>query len=229
MSTKKGRQCNKFIQKDENMKTSVLFSTLQNLKKDIGFEPTQAEVCRVTGVDRRAMSARVRRDGNFPEDEIVMIERAWMIEIPRLSDEIMLDYYPDVYGSCGQGTFVYSEEKEVITVPRKSFMASVYAFSDSKQYSIINAKGDSMEPFLYDHDKLIVEQYNGEHIKDNRIYVFCYKGELFIKRLVKNIDELIVKSDNPDPAYRPRIIEKEDMNEVLIIGEIVGLMRNIRN
>lgn len=210
------------------MKTQALFATLQNLKKDIGFEPTQAEVCRVTGVKRGAMSARLKNDNNFPEEEIVMIERAWAIEIPRLSDEILLDYYPDIFGSCGKGNFVYSDTKEVITVSRKSFMTSVYAFSDNKKYSIINATGDSMQPFIYDKDKLIVEQYNGEQLKDNNVYVFCYKNELFIKRLVKNIDELIVKSDNPDPAYRPRIIEKEDMNNVQILGQIVGLLRNMR-
>ena len=43
--------------------------------------------------------------------------------------------------------------------------------------------------------------------------------------LSKNIDELMVKSDNED--YRPRVIKDEDLNNVTIIGEVVGIIRAI--
>jgi phage repressor protein C with HTH and peptisase S24 domain len=36
----------------------------------------------------------------------------------------------------------------------------------------------------------------------------------------------MIKSDNED--YKKRIIEKEDLNSLRIIGEIVGLMRDLR-
>lgn len=140
-------------------------------------------------------------------------------------ETVTLDFYPEVFGSCGGGAFVLSEEKEQINVPVKCFN---FPFSKVKKYSVINAVGDSMQPFIYDKDKLIVEHYAGEQIKDNRVYVFCYCNEIFIKRLSKNINEIIIKSDNPDPIYRARIIEKEDMNNIIIIGEIVGLMRDLR-
>ena len=140
------------------------------------------------------------------------------------STPVSIDYYPEVFGSCGSGQFVLSEQKELIQVPKKLFSH----FSPQKQYSIINAIGDSMLPYIHNKDKLIVEHWQGEQIKDNQVYVFCYKDEIFVKRLVKNIDEIIVKSDNPDPMYRPRYIGKEDMNNVLIVGEIVGLMRDMR-
>ena len=140
------------------------------------------------------------------------------------STTVSIDYYPEVFGSCGSGKFVLSEQKELIQVPKKLFSH----FSPQKQYSIINAIGDSMLPYIHNKDKLIVEHWQGEQIKDNQVYVFCYKDEIFVKRLVKNIDEIIVKSDNPDPMYRPRYIGKEDMNNVLIVGEIVGLMRDMR-
>ena len=140
-------------------------------------------------------------------------------------ETVTLDFYPEVFGSCGGGAFVLSEEKEQINVPVKCFN---FPFSKVKQYSVINAVGDSMQPFIYDKDKLIVEHCSGEQIKDNRVYVFCYCNEIFIKRLSKNINEIIIKSDNPDPCYRTRIIEKEDMNNIIIIGEIVGIMRDLR-
>lgn len=139
-------------------------------------------------------------------------------------NSLSLDYYPGVFGSCGSGRFVLSAEKELIQVPKKLFKT----FSSVKHYSVINALGDSMLPYIQDKDRLIVEYWEGEQIKDNRVYVFCYKDEIFVKRLIKNVDEIIIKSDNPDPMYRPRFIEKENMNDVLIVGEIVGLMRDMR-
>lgn len=139
-------------------------------------------------------------------------------------EKIAVDYYPDVFGSCGSGKFVLSTQKEVIDVPKKLFQH----FSSVKKYSVINAVGDSMSPTIYDKDKLIVEHWDGEQIKDNQVYVFAYNNEIFVKRLVKNVDEIVITSDNPNPIYRPRFIEKDDMNNVLIIGQIVGLFRELR-
>ena len=85
-----------------------------------------------------------------------------------------------------------------------------------------------MMPNIHPKDRLIVEHWAGEQIRDNQVYVFCYNNEIFVKRLIKNVDEVVIKSDNPDPAYRTRFIEKSDMNNLLIIGEIVGLMRDMR-
>lgn len=85
-----------------------------------------------------------------------------------------------------------------------------------------------MQPYIQNKDLLIVEHWEGEQIYDNCVYVFCYDNQIFVKRLIRNVDEIIVKSDNPDPVYRPRYIEKEDMNNVIIIGQIVGLMRNMK-
>ena len=51
-----------------------------------------------------------------------------------------------------------------------------------------------MSPTIENHDKLIVEHWNGEQIQDNKIYVFCYNNEFFVKRLSKNIDEIIEES-----------------------------------
>ena len=184
-----------------------------------------------------AIQSRVNADGYLTDEEITAIEKSQgvilydrkitdcnLLNDKKNSTTVSIDYYPEVFGSCGSGKFVLSEQKELIQVPKKLFSH----FSPQKQYSIINAIGDSMLPYIHNKDKLIIEHWQGEQIKDNQVYVFCYKDEIFVKRLIKNIDEIIVKSDNPDPMYRPRYIEKEDMNNVIIVGEIVGLMRDMR-
>ena len=134
------------------------------------------------------------------------------------------DYYPDVFGSCGNGYFVPSVDKEQISIPKN--LISVY--SAGRKYSVINAVGESMLPSIHDGDKLIVEHFEiGDMVKDNRTYVFCYDNQIYVKRLIMNIDQLIIKSDNPDPIYKPRIIQGEEINNVDIIGRIVVLMRNM--
>ena len=132
---------------------------------------------------------------------------------------IEMDYYPTVFGSCGNGTFVFSEHKEVIEIPR----ACLQSYSGFKHYSVINARGDSMSPYIIDNDKLVVEHWNGEQITDNRIYVFRFHDNIFVKRLVLNLDQIVVKSDNAD--YETRTIETTDADNFQIIGKIVGIWR----
>ena len=199
---------------------------LSELEKQLGYKPTYKCLEEITGTSASALSNRYFNDGNIKDDEVEKIEQYYNISLSGNTNDdcVLIDYYPGVFGSCGRGAFVLSEQKELIQVPQKFFGH----FSKQKHYSVINAIGESMLPTLRPKDKLIVEHWQGEQIKDNQVYVFCYKDEIFVKRLIKNIDEIIVKSDNPDPMYRPRYIEKEDMNNVLIVGEIVGLMRDMR-
>ncbi len=210
------------------MKYTELQEKLQQLK---GKKISQSKIGEVIGTTRQNIGSKF----NNPKSEVSVselqkVESFYNVSLYRSpvrendTVSISVDYYPDVFGSCGKGQFVLSEQKELIQVPQKFFNH----FSTQKHYSVINAIGESMLPTLRPKDKLIVEHWQGEQIKDNQVYVFCYKDEIFVKRLIKNIDEIIVKSDNPDPMYRPRYIEKEDMNNILIVGEIVGLMRDMR-
>lgn len=196
---------------------------LQNLKQE---NITQTQIADALGYSVQTINKRAVRNSNFSDEELKQIERVFDVDLSKKStsdpkDCITVDYYPEIYGSCGSGTLVVSEQKELIQVPKKFFTA----FSPVKKYSVVKAKGESMRPTLQPDDKLIIEHWNGEQIIDNEIYIFCYKDEIFVKRLIKNIDEIIILSDNDEAVYRPRFIEKEETNNILIIGRIVGLMR----
>ena len=52
-----------------------------------------------------------------------------------------------------------------------------------------------------------------------------YKNEFFVKRLAKNVDELIVKSDNS--AYAQRVISNKELEDVVVIGKVVGVVRAV--
>ena len=82
-----------------------------------------------------------------------------------------------------------------------------------------------MSPTIDNGDKLIVEHWNGNQIQDNKIYVFCYNGEFFVKRLSKNLDEIIIKSDNPE--YRLRTISGKAVQDLTLIGKIVATVKQL--
>lgn len=206
------------------MRYSVLIGNLQNLtnsKVDI------SEIAKVIGKPARTLYTRGQRDTEFKQSEINQIEEFYKVNLSKSdtsnNNSVTLDYYPDVFGSCGNGVFELSQEKEQIIVPKKAFFEK---FSPVKQYSVINAKGNSMMPLFYDKDKLIVEHWNGEQIIDNCPYIFCYKDEIFIKRLAKNVDQLMIISENKD--YDIRKLTGNQLKDVNIIGQIVGLMRDLR-
>lgn len=207
------------------MRYNVLFERLQNL---INYKPSQTEIGEILGLRQTAVSGRANRNSNFNDEEIEKIENYYNISL--VSDNTkcdnnhyILDYYPDIFGSCGTGEFVLSPEKQQIQVPDNVFFKK---FSKVKKYSVINAQGDSMQPFIYSGDKLIVEHWSGEQIIDNQVYVFCYDNEIFVKRLTKNINQLVIKSDNT--FYDVIKLTGDDLSKIIIVGQIVGLIRDLK-
>ena len=197
---------------------------LQNLtKRKISYQ----DIADVFNVTRSAIQNRVARKVPLKEFEESMLDEAFGVIITKehnmTQDDILLDYYPEVFGSCGTGVFELSQTKEQLIVPKKAFFTR---YSTNKKYSVINARGNSMQPYIYDGDRLIVEHWEGEQIIDNRPYVFCYDNEIFIKRLAKNVNQLIISSDNHD--YNKIVLQNDDLNKVQVIGQIVGLMRDLR-
>jgi phage repressor protein C with HTH and peptisase S24 domain len=208
------------------LRYSVLIDNLQNLtnsKVDI------SEIAKVIGKPARTLYTRGQRDTEFKQSEINQIEEFYKVNLSKSdtsnNNSVILDYYPDIFGSCGTGYFVSSEQKEQIQVPVNALFKSL---SKGKKYSVINAKGNSMSPYIHSGDKLIVEHLDNQPIIDNHVYIFCYDNDLYVKRLYKNIDEIIAKSDNPDPIFKVKSIPKEEWNNLQLIGEIVGLMRELK-
>ena len=178
------------------------------------------------GITRQTVSNRIKNDSQVTVSEIKRIEDFFDIKIfqenSNISEDLtFIDYYADVFASCGDGNIVFSDEK--IKIPVSTML--INGFSKQKNYSIINASGNSMAPTIDNGDKLIVEHWNGSQIQDNKIYVFCFNNDFFVKRLSKNLDEIIIKSDNPE--YRMRTINSDTKNELILIGKIVGIIKTL--
>lgn len=225
------------MRKAGNMLYNDLLTTLQKLTHRENI--SQSEIADVLNVQVGTLNKRINRGTyDFKDSEIKQIEAHYGVDILKRQyldnmldnynkasnnnfeiDYIAVDYYKDVFGSCGSGTFVFSEDKSIINVPKDC----ISYFSNNKKYSVINARGDSMQPYIIDGDKLVIEHYNGAQIVDNSIYVFRYEDNIFIKRLIHNIDQIIIKSDNKE--YATRCIERNDLQNFQVIGQVVGLLR----
>lgn len=186
----------------------------------------QSMLAMALGITRQTVSNRIKNESKVTVEEIRRLEDYF--EVCLLSNNfeleeniIHVDYYQDIFASCGNGNVIFSEDK--IKIPLSSVLISGY--SKQKKYSMINASGNSMSPTIDYGDKLIVEHWNGAQIQDNKVYVFCFNNEIFVKRLSKNLDEIIIKSDNPE--YRIRTISGTTINDLILIGKIVGIIKSL--
>ena len=119
---------------------------------------------------------------------------------------------------------VRQNEQVKIFVKRDGLGLGAIKFKiDNKKYFLIQASGDCMSPYINDKDYLVIEKYQTEQINDNDVYLFSYKDVIFIRRISKNIDGLILKSDNPN--YKSENIDESDMHNLFIIGQVAGIFR----
>lgn len=204
------------------MKITELLDLVQNKMSE---SVNQSMLAKALGVTRQTISNRIRNNSEVTISELEKIQDFFGIKLisdaPVSDGMVQVDYYPEVFASCGNGTVTFSEEKELVEF-HKSMLPDYYK---SKKYSMICARGDSMSPYINSGDKLIIEHWENNQIIDNKVYVFSYKSEIFVKRLSKNLDEIIIKSDNPN--YNIRVIKGEDMNDINIIGRVVSVLRSI--
>ena len=199
---------------------------LRILTKKTGNNINQSLLAESLGITRQTVSNRIKKSSEVTVKEIKRIEDFFNIKIFNEQEDLekgiaYIDYYRDVFASCGNGNIVFSDEK--IKLPISTMLINGYSLQ--KTYSIINASGNSMSPTIDNGDRLIVEHWDGNQIQDNKIYVFCFNNDFFVKRLSKNLDEIIIKSDNPD--YRVRTINGSTVNELMLIGKIVGIVKSL--
>lgn len=204
----------------------TLSGKLKSKRKELKL--SQEELARIIGVDQKTIS-HWENGINEPQlnklrifcDNFKVPMSYFTGEISKQIEDVMyIDYYSDVYASCGPGGLIASENKETLAIPTELLPTKL---KRDKNYTIIRTRGDSMAPEIQDGDLLLIEHYTGEQIIDNSVYLFMYENEIFVKRLSKNINEMIITSDNKN--YRQIVLRNEELENFHIIGKVFGFAR----
>lgn len=203
----------------------LLDEYLQDLQKITKKKPpTYERIAEVLNLgSKQAVSNRIYRKQQLKEFEIQILNSEFKKDNTgtQINENIILDYYPNIFGTVKNNAFTFATKKEQVVIPKNAFSVD---FSQTSKYCVIKANNSGMEPYIYPQDKLIIKHYANEQIIDNSVYIFSYKDEIFIRRLVKNINQLILISENKE--YDNVKIEKDNLTKVKIIGQVVGLMRD---
>jgi len=148
------------------------------------------------------------------------------IENNHKTDVINVPFYEDIYASAGAGA--YNEE---LTPTQKltfseNFLRNMLNIIDFAGLHIITAVGDSMQPTIFDGDKLFVLPLKDHNINDGGVYVISTPFGVLVKRVyIYPVEQkIILHSDNPD--IKDEVLEGEIMEKVKFIGRVVGILRN---
>lgn len=193
--------------------------TKEALSEIIGFKKrnvSQQEIGKVLGVTKQYIGQSMNKE--LTEEQLKLLEQHFRIDFTKVNkkeDKITVDYFPDVIASCGPGGFEMSQECIQYDVPATLFPPS----QNVKGYSMCHAKGNSMFPRIWDGDFVICEHKDNMKIENGEMYIFCFDDQIYLKRLTKNINQIVVESENPD--FPTQYIEKEQMNDVHLIGHVI--------
>lgn len=119
-------------------------------------------------------------------------------------------------GDCEEPT--YDEIQDSVTATyRKEFFDK--RGINPKHCKRFHVKGNSMEPLINDGDCILVDCEPTNSIDNGSVYALVYDHSLKVKRLIKEFNQLIIKSDNKD--YPDIILTANDLEQIYIIGKVI--------
>lgn len=201
---------------------------------------TQDDVAKLIGVTRQAVqqwaSGKTLRQENLSklaeilntsidqllaEDGVSVVPyRAPVDDIPE-EGWVRVPVYA-IEGSCHDG--VCENQSNSLDVVRsiefrESFLRSLPGVIGSRIFHIVTADGDSMEPTIPNRSLCIVDGSQST-IRRDGIFVLQASGQIFIKRVQRNLDATFtLLSDNS--AYRPMRLDPTTMESVRVVGCVV--------
>lgn len=127
----------------------------------------------------------------------------------------------DAIASCGNGIENFNPiviGKQLISFDSLKQITR----SNSENIKILKTRGDSMQPTINDSDIVWVDISYNQPTSD-ALYLFCIKGELFIKRIRIDFinNNTIISSDNS--SYPP--FSTNDPDGIRVIGKVIAITK----
>lgn len=140
-----------------------------------------------------------------------------------INDFVFIPFY-DVNASAGHGTWTDDESQKTTLAFRREWLAT-FVTRHFEQLSVVSVQGDSMSGVLEDGDTILINHTQTE--PRDGLYALRIGNDVFVKRIQRFPDHLLIKSANPEYApFKISTTEDSDQNTA-IIGKVVWLGRKI--
>lgn len=113
--------------------------------------------------------------------------------------------------SAGNGHLNFEENIKTVIIRKNGFDSNCY---------LIEVVGNSMEPLIQDGSYIVVDPKETEII-DNKIYIIELNNQIYIKKVIKNIQLKIIILKSINPAYEDIYITEEMLNHFDIKGRAI--------
>lgn len=137
--------------------------------------------------------------------------------------EVMIPVH-DIEMSCGNGTVIPEFVETKYQLPFQMYWLNRWD-AKPEDIRIFKIRGASMEPILYDGDKVVIHTKRKRIINDC-VYSLIYGQEGRVKRLFTKVDgTLRIVSDNPDKdRYPDEYVGRGELDKICIIGQVIEKM-----
>ena len=169
---------------------------------------TDKEIADCWGIDKTAFSKKQKFGSEIKLKHIEQLQQKYNISIinNQLTTNRTIELLP-ICASCGNG----------ITIDT----SLIEQYDINAQYALVVAKGTSMTPTINNEDICVIRKYDGNFI--DGIYCFSIGDDMFIKRLSKNINQIVCTSDNPE--FDKIVLKGDELDTIQILGKIVTVIR----
>lgn len=151
----------------------------------------------------------------------------WLLKGKEKTEEkptcLLIPLIPEIRASGGDGAINYigNEDKEYVAVPEAALK-----HRNIEKIECIQITGDSMEPMLFDGGIVALDR-NERNIRDGKVYIFQQGNVLRVKKLVRTVNGVLIKSVNPE--YLDEKLTTQELRDEYfeIIGRVVWVSNNL--
>jgi len=211
------------------------FNTFFTRVKEKTSIASQHDLAKALGVNRSAITQAKRRN-SVPQKWVLALSRSfslsadWLefgVGTPQVQEkdtdsDVKTFSLPKVFARLCAGDGSY--EVEATPIEEHIFKESWLAQKGTPSTMVLmDVIGDSMEPFIFQGDTVLVDQ-SQTTLRSDGIYAVGIEDSIMVKRVAAERERITLLSDNPD--YAPIIIQGDELLSFRIIGKVVWSARD---
>ncbi|MDA2936151.1 winged helix-turn-helix transcriptional regulator [Patescibacteria group bacterium AH-259-L05] len=181
------------------LKKGVRGMTLRDIAQEIGVNSPNTALYHINQLEKKGY---LRRNPAYPQDYTV------------LKDPVEDLTYVNLYGmaQCGPNGLLVQEN----VIDRIPLSTKVFGVSD--QVFLVKARGDSMEPRIFENDLVLAVKQT--QVRSGQLGIVIHNHEAKIKKIIFAGKHIVLESLNP--KYTHEVVKKDE--NFHIVGEVKNII-----